>query len=702
MPKPNKKRLPALLISLAVVIVTLGLSYTGALNTLENISYDWRLKHFRSNTQAPSDVAVILIDDASLNAMSNLVGRWPWPRSVHADLIDFLSLGGPRAIIFDVLFSEQESFAADKEAASSDQRLIQATAEAGNVIHAMQIYRDEEDEVNKGLLKRPLPASAKAHSVTVPSIAKPSQNTNTYHLPLDGLSEASAGLGVVTSFPNDDGVYRHSRLIHHYQGDQFASLGTSPLFLNHASASLPDYGEKGQLVNYYGQITNYSMGGVLASAQKVMRGELDDLIVDPYEFENKIVFIGSSAVGLVDRKATPLSSITPGVMIHASIIANILNDDLLKVVPTEMTAALVVLLALSTSFLVLYPKQLYFKIVTPTVIAGLYAASNYYTFSHNLVMEMAPPLVAIFMAAVFCSGYLQFTEGRDKRRVRNMLAQYVSPAVLGTIVNQYEDYVQAEVGAEEELSILFSDIRGFTSLSEAVPAVKVVEMLNHYFSEMNEAIFDARGTIDKFIGDAIMAFWGAPIREEQHADLALQAAIDMHERLKDVNRWLREKNYPEIQVGIGINTGKVILGNIGSVQKLDYTVIGDNVNLASRLEGLTKPYGSTIVISEYTYKKLTIPVSCHTLDLVQVKGKSVPIRIYGVVLDESAESASALAELGEQAFSAYLNQQWDQAISCYKQLPNEVLKKSFIERCEAYKEQPPPETWDGVFTMTTK
>ena len=234
---------------------------------------------------------------------------------------------------------------------------------------------------------------------------------------------------------------------------------------------------------------------------------------------------------------------------------------------------------------------------------------------------------------------------------------YVSLAVLGTVVDHYHDHLDAEVGSEEDLSILFSDIRGFTSISEAVSANRVVEMLNHYFSAMTAVIFGQRSTIDKFIGDAIMAFWGAPIREAQHADLALTAAIEMCRRLEEVNRWLAENGYPPTQIGIGINSGKVILGNIGSVQKLDYTVIGDNVNLSSRLERLTKQYGVAIIISEQTYEKLHSPPPCYLLDRVRVKGKQAPIRIYTPIFDQSFDEAQPLAQLSHDTFDAYRQQQ---------------------------------------------
>jgi len=673
MSKRSRKLGPGGLIAVAVIALTLGLYYSGMLMTLENISYDWRMKTVRSEVAAPDDVAVILIDEASLRAMDPLVGRWPWPRSVQADVIDFLALGNPRAIVFDILFSEAD-------AAADDQRLAQASADAGNVIHAMQLYRDSEDEVNRSMLDRPLPAAAIAYAVGQGS----DSGNNVFSLPLPGLLQASAALGVVTTDPDKDGVYRHSHLWHDYQGHRFASLGAAPL----PPAKYENLAADLQ-VNYYGQIDTYSMSGVLASAQQLLNGEVDNLMVDPFEFQDKIVFIGASAVGLEDLKATPLA-------------ANLLSGDLLEAAPQSVTLASVMVAALLVCLLVLYFNSIWLKGLAPLVCALLYVGLALSAFKQNLVLAMAPPLLAMVLAAVLCSTYLLFTEGRDKRRVRTMLGQYVSPAVLGTVVDTYEDHLNAEVGSEEELSILFSDIRGFTSLSEAMPPDKVVEMLNHYFSAMTEAVFERRGTIDKFIGDAIMAFWGAPLREAQHAELALQAAMEMHARLKQVNEWLQAHDYPAIQIGIGIHTGPVILGNIGSVQKLDYTIIGDNVNLASRLEGLTKQYGATIVISEMTHRKLQQPVPCYVLDLVRVKGKQVPIRIYAPILDLEQSDAERQAGLCQRAFDAYLQQDWPTAIELYQQLPEGVLRSTFVERCRSYQRQPPRQGWDGVFTMTSK
>ena len=695
----HKKRLwPASLIAIFSLLISVGLDYFGALDRLEYISYDWRMSQLRGDKAVPEDVAVILIDDASLAMMNPVVGRWPWPRSIYGDVVDFLSLGNPRAIVFDLLLSEDDISPAGGP--DSDRRLAEASAAAGNVVFAMQLQRGLPDKPGSPPVSRPLPDHVL--SMALPGAHSGVSENKVLYLPIEPVSRSAARLGVASVEADGDGVYRRAPRLYEYQGLLFPSLGVAPLLLSGDLVFPRQAGLSPSLINYYGKVDSYSMGGVIASAQKVMAGELEDLLVDPFEFEDKIVFIGASAAGLEDLKATPLSSTTPGVMIHASIAANLLSGDMLQRVPKWAVWLVAALLVFFVTLSILRLKRLVYQVMTPVIVALLSVAISWFAFRHNYVIDMVMPLVSLLLAAVSGSIYLLMTEGRDKRRVRNMLAQYVSPAVLGAVVDRYEDYLEAEVGSEERLSILFSDIRGFTSLSEAVPAARVVEMLNHYFSAMNETIFDHRGTIDKFIGDAIMAFWGAPVREPHHADLAVGAAIDMHDRLKMVNAWLAERDYPEVRIGVGINTGDVILGNIGSVQKLDYTVIGDNVNLASRLEGLTKQYGCTIMISQYTYDALASPVPCYLVDLVRVKGKQVPIRIYAPILDCDGDEAARLERWSRQGFEAYLAREWGEAIRCYEQLSECQLKHIFIDRCLAYRQAPPPAGWDGVFTMTSK
>lgn len=706
---------------LAIAGLTLALTWlayqAGMLEQVEWIGQDWRAQLLRSDRPASERVAVILIDEAAIRAMDKATGRWPWPRSLHADIIEFLELGLPQAIVFDILFTEQQRApgTTTTDQSPDDQRLIQATRQAGAAIHAMQILTDVPDETNAALLDRPLPATAKARAVANAQVPT-GHPANAYYLPFDGLYHAARRLAVVNMDPDRDGTYRRVKLLHGYQGSAFPSLGLAPVLealkpstviqadtrLQLGDLTVPLDANGRYLINHYGTVKTYSMSGVIASAQRLLQGDTENLLIDPAEFADKIVFIGASAAGLDDLKATPLNATAPGVLLHAATAANLLEQDFLRPIPGRMTALLTVLLVAITTLSILRLDKIALQVGIPALLAFGYLGLSLWAYRHNYLLDLAAPLLAPFAACGACFIYLAATEGRDKRRVRRMLAQYVSPAVLNEVVARYQDQLQAEVGSEEHLSILFSDIRGFTSLSEAMPPAKVVELLNRYFSEMTDAIFVCEGTIDKFIGDAIMAFWGAPIKDPRHADKSLAAAIEMHRRLQGVNDWLRTHGYPQIAIGIGINSGNVILGNIGSTQKLDYTVIGDNVNLASRLEGLTKVYGVAIVLSEYTYALLEQPLPCHTLDLVRVKGKSRPLMIYGPILDETRERAAALANLSAQGFTAYRERRWDEAIALYSNLPPSELRHTFIERCVHFRATPPPPDWDGVFVLTSK
>ena len=289
-----------------------------------------------------------------------------------------------------------------------------------------------------------------------------------------------------------------------------------------------------------------------------------------------------------------------------------------------------------------------------------------------------------------------------------MFSQYVSPAALTAMVDNFENYAQAGKGTKEVVTVLFSDVRGFTELSENLPPEQVVEILNFYFTKMTEAVHKHNGTVDKFIGDAIMAIWGAPIMSSTHAMDAVNAAMEMMQKLKEVNAWMIEKNYPPLKIGIGVNTGEAILGSVGSEQKADYTVIGDTVNLASRLEGITKQYGCEIIISDNTKKALKDRIPCQVVDMIKVKGKSHATKIYSPIVAEPQPSKTkafelhCLSELSHEAFSHYLNKRWDLAINAYRKIPNENLRKKFINRCEYFQASPPPTDWDGTTSMLSK
>ncbi len=706
----------AQLIALCGALLALLLQFTPAMQRLEWITFDQRLEWLRAEAPLHPEVAVVLIDEASLQALDPLVGRWPWPRSLYGDLLEFLAMGGARAVVFDLLFTERELGAGD-----GDLRLLEASAATGIAYHAFQLQKEAPDERFDGHgtaeLNHPLPEGfAELHAIG-PARLNDEHGNNAYLMPVGELYHAARGMGWVGLGPDEDGVYRHARLFDSYQGSLLPSLSLAPLLGEHELSveservlfdghEVPLDGRGRYLVNLTGPGEPYSIGGIFASIQRLQRGEVDELLIYPDEFADKIVFVGASAAGLEDVKATPLSAKTPGVMVHAAVASNLLSGEFLRPTSSELDTLIIVTLALLTGYSVILGRRLALQLLLPLLLIGLYLGFNLQRFSQLEVYPLIGPLTAVGFTWLSALAWLAFTEGRDKHRVRNMFSRYLSPAVLSEVMDDYEAQLGAGVGKREELTILFSDVRGFTGISESLEAEQVVELLNTHFSVMSEIIFQRQGTLDKFIGDAIMAFWGAPIRVEDHARRAVQAALEMSRGVDEVNQQLAQKGLPPVRIGIGLNSGDVVLGNIGSERKLDYTVIGDSVNLASRLEGLTSHYGCPVLISEFTRAELGSEQPCAMVDLVRVKGKQVPIRIYQPLALEQA-NGGRLQALSEEAFALYLQRRWPEALSRYQQLAeaeptHATLAEIFSERCRRYMESEPAADWDGVYTLTSK
>ena len=727
-PQIRKNSGYAFIIATVATLLVSSLFASGLLQRLEWLSYDWRMEKTQATSAASPTVAVVLIDDASLKALEPIAGRWPWPRSIYADLLDFIALGQPQAVLFDVTFSERALNTDGTPGLNEeDQRLAEATEQYPFVYHATRLLLDPTDDGNTHQLNQPLPAAfperlsidarLKAHASGFTGISN-----NSYYTPFPELLAVTAGIGVVDVNSDADGVYRRARLMHRYGDALYPSLSVTawldsvkPKAVSFANNSaqfdnvrIPLDTNEQYLVKYFNRYNTYSVSGLLASMKMIQDGELSHLLVDPAEFKDKIVFIGASAAGLEDLKNTPVDARLPGVFVHASIAANILSNDFLQPLNTWVTYLSIFLFATVTSLWVMLVRLHSVRFIAPGVAAIAATYASLYAFEHNWVVELIPPLLSLMLAWLGAVATLVFTESREKRKFRRMMGQYLSPAVLASVLQNRDGHASAEIGSRERVTVLFSDIRSFTEMSEQLPPEQVVDILNHYFSAMTDAIFAHEGTIDKFIGDAIMAFWGAPLRIEDHALKATRAALAMQERLIDVNKWLNEKNLPPLSIGIGLHTGEVILGNIGSEHKLDYTIIGDNVNLGSRTEGLTKTYGCTLLVTEPTYTDLKGTVPCRLVDLVRVKGKTQPVRVYAPLLDPSASSseqtqeANLLASRADTAFQHYLARDWVNALHGLDQLPNDGPAQLLRERIEHYMTHTPPPEWDGVFTMATK
>jgi len=646
----KKKFTISLLIAFAVFSITVAFYFRGYFEKPEFFVYDTKAKLFRSDKVPPKNIKVILVDDASLKALEGVAGRWPWPRAIWADLLDFLSRGGAKVVLFDILFTEQTG----RNEEANDLALADATRDYGNVYHSMVTNRETPDDDRKfhDQLGLPLPAefvqrfalSAVSGSLTV----KPGSENNDYALPIEPLRKASRGVAVVEFAKDRDGVLRRTKPLREYQGKYFPVLGLAPFIDENTKISIRDDAivindrtlpldrDGNCLINMF-DIDRvvpypYSIGGILQSYQKMQSGDVENLAVSPDEFKDSVVFVAASAVGAQDLKATPLASSTPGVILHVSLASNYLQNDFLAPPDRRMTLLSIFIGACLTPWAVFYSKRFLVRLIFPLALLASYIGYSFIAFQSNLIIDTVPFIFATVTSSFLSFGYLTFTEAAEKRRVSHLFTQYVSKDVLHEVLHNYKEYQKASAGSKVELTVLFSDIRGFTTMSETTPPEKIVEMLNIHFSVMADIILKHNGTIDKYIGDAIMAFWGAPVKTADHPEQAVVAGQEMIEALQEVNATLRERGFEhEIKIGVGINTGVATIGEIGSEKKKNYTIVGDTVNLASRLESITKEYKTPLIFSEYTYEKIKEKINCTMLGNVRVKGREQPVNIYTLV-----------------------------------------------------------------------
>ncbi|MBI5141013.1 MAG: adenylate/guanylate cyclase domain-containing protein [Nitrospirae bacterium] len=696
--RDRKRLIPSLFICTVTMLAVWGIDTVGLFTPLNNSLYDSAVRRVRLQKSASDEVAVVLIDEASLRAMNSFAGRWPWPRAVYAGLFEFFRLAKPKMVLLDILFTETQG-ASGGALDPNDEAFVRATAEAGFVCNAAQLLRDTEDEQNKSLLNKPLPAdfvtrfALKNADVKAPP---PSLNNN-FYIPFRQLYEAGKCVGIVEFSPDADGVYRRTKPFREYRGSLFPVLGIAP-FTNGLPVTIDgtklEIGPRrivtdsqgNYILNVYGKYNTYSISGIFSSYRKIISGDVENIMVDPAEFTGKIVYIGASAVGVEDLKATAVSARTPGVYLHATLASNFILNDFLVPAGKGRTFAAALILAIITIAGTMLPKRPSLKLIAPFVACIVWGAFYLYRFQHNHVYDGAPPFAAILFSTLSVLGWLFVTEGREKIKVRKVFSQYVSPEVLEIVLDDFEGMGTKLSGAKEDITVLFADIRGFTSFSDRESPETVVKMLNSYLSRLTDVIFEGKGTVDKYIGDAIMAFWGAPIRIDNHPLRAVETACKMIRELDEVNREIREMGIDyKIRIGIGINSGPAVLGNIGSARKLSYTVIGDTVNLASRLESLNKNFGTSILISENTFRRLEGGVPCRIIDKVTVRGKKEDVRIFEVCPafgDKSREHQFWNAETSGKAFECYERGDYNGALEFYRRIDDDMVKDIFLKRCE--------------------
>jgi adenylate cyclase len=682
-------------------------------------------------------VVIADIDEASLKA----VGQWPWPRTVVADLIARLRALGAVAIGFDVVFAEPDRMSPALAAAafsgldpqtreklealpSNDAVLADAMKRAGVVVVGESVSHkptaDAQPEASGyAVVSKKGAPDPRSFLTAYPTLIR--------NIP--AIEQAAAGTGIFTEAEEHDGIVRRAPMIMRV-GDAFVpALSLEMLRVaTHSGSAVIRTDDNGiASVNFAGFRLPTDGHGRLwihfnhydprryVSAKDVLQGN-----VGADRIRGHLVLVGSSAVGLLDIKTTALDSVLPGVEVHAQILESILSNALLSAPSWTIGAELIAAVVFGLAIIIAAPMLSATTVLAlgALLIAGMIGASWYFFYVHSLLLDFTYPLMSSWLIYLVLTFVNYFREQRQRQQIRSAFGFYLSPALVEQLAKSPEKLVLG--GEERRMTILFSDVRGFTTISEHYKddPQGLTHLMNRFLTPLTNAIIERKGTIDKYIGDAIMAFWNAPVDDDEHEANACEAAMEMLARAEVLNGELKreaEANggvYMPLRIGIGLNTGPCVVGNMGSDFRFNYSVLGDTVNLASRLESRTKDYRLSMVIGARTAERAQSKFATMEIDLIQVKGKKQSETVFTVLGPSEVNDdprAKELRDLHAQMLAAYRKQAWDEAhtlIDRCRKLANgfavEGLYDMYAERIEAYRADPPPADWDGVYAAESK
>ena len=709
-----------------------------AITVIENLAYDARLK-LTLPKKKDNQVVIIDIDEKSLGA----IGRWPWNRDVMAGINDSLfDHYKIREIGYDIVFAEEDLDEGgklleqmSKGPLKNNQHFQQEYKKVRNSLYRDELFAkslknrrtimgvvflNNKTSSTKGGLPEPvalLDANMKGRI--------PFYTPNGYTSNLKILQDNAYSGGFFDNPAlDDDGVFRRVPLLQDFDGQLHESLALALARTAIGSPPIELIVESDTEVNNDLFLEGIKIGdlhipvdesanalvpyiGVQKSFDYISASDVLDKTVDMSRLKDKIALFGTSAPGLLDLRTTPLEAAYPGVEIHANIIQGILDQRVMhKPGYTKgFEFILLVILGLLLTFLLPWLSATWGVIVSLS-ITGLLIASNLFAWTqHHMVLPIATPVLLTVVLFTLQMIYGFFIESRGKRQLAHLFGQYVPPELVNEMSKKMEEInLDGEI---KNMSVLFSDVRNFTTISENMEPKELTELINGFLTPITEIIHHQRGTIDKYMGDAVMAFWGAPLDDDKHALHAMNAAILMTERMHNLRQEFAARGWPEIKIGVGVNSGAMNVGNKGSEFRVDYTILGDAVNLGSRLEGLTKVYGVDIIVGEKT--KYEVPEYVYReLDLVKVKGKDEPISIYepiGLIEDVDKSIRQDLKQYNI-ALKFYRSQHWDEAEREFFALSSvdkdRKIYQIYLDRIVEFRKNPPDENWDGSFTHTSK
>ncbi|HPW44866.1 MAG TPA: adenylate/guanylate cyclase domain-containing protein [bacterium] len=684
------------------VILLLSLSKTKLFRITELKTYDLRMSLLRSGRAVPENVVMFYVDEPSLRHMESQGVSWPWPRELYSMALDFCKRGGARAAVFDIFFSEDSVYGVE------DDEAFTFGIKSGPPSYFVLFLSKNKAEITPvgeiAISKTDIPFQ----SDLPPWVLKSNSISS---LPIPGVAESASGFGNAQVPPDEDGIYRRISLIDAMDSHAIPAISLKVVSdvrgvgniewlqrknIKMDGRNLPLDSDGMMMINYYGgtdTFPNYPLAGIISSAFQVANG--DDPQISPEVVKDKIVIFGLAAPGLYDMKPSPISRVYPGPEVHATVIENLMRGDFMRPFRAHADFVVVFLSAAIASLGLTWIATSWGIAIFIAIVLCSIAGSSFLLFANGIWMPVVTPFLAASFSsfAMILKNYL--TEGRRRREIKSAFKQYLSPEVVSEISKDPESL---RLGGEEKIvTLFFSDIADFTTISESTEPPALVAQLNEYFSSTTRIIQESGGTLDKYIGDAIMAFWGAPLPMDDHAAKAAIAALRIQSLL--------DKGSP-FTTRIGIHTGPAVVGNIGSDIRFNYTAIGDTVNLASRLEGLNKKLGTRIMMSESSFEASKDFLEARRIGAVRVKGRSKPVGIYEPLgaIGESHSLSGDLLSIFSDALLLFEVGRFSEAAALFNKvagITGDQCSKIYVGICNQY-DLNPPEGFDGVINFTTK